>query len=240
MCFVLGSKTHEENVVTKLAYISLFFTSIWINTSSINAAEFFNYPGTKSLLVMGETVAGDFEEFQKFTAEEEIDTVILRGPGGALEEAFRIANYVQDSGFDTVVASKGECASACSLIFIAGKNRTMQEGSTLGFHLPFLLLSQDEINDYCDNVAPRKKSTDLLSRTQEDLFRMNTSNVTPTCLEETYRLGFLHLSLFSKIMKQSDISDEVFDVMLSTPPESMKWYTSDEAAKLNLTNLGGH
>ena len=54
------------------------------------AAEFYVIPGTKSLLMLGEITDTDLAEFQYATSESDIDTVVLRGPGGSLELAFEL------------------------------------------------------------------------------------------------------------------------------------------------------
>ncbi|GGE46830.1 COG3904 family protein [Actibacterium pelagium] len=213
----------------KLTKLAALIVCSFVQSQLVGAAEFFYLGESKTLLVMGETVPEDVGEFRHFVSEKNVETVILRGPGGALLAAFAIANEIQAKGLRTVVPEKGECASACSLMFIAGKDRKLEEGSRLGFHLPFLALEPESVKSYCQTVAPKptgRRNFEYLLNEQSD----------PKCLTETYRMGFLHLSLFSKVIRESDISNEVIDIMIETPPESMSWFDADEAKGLNLVN----
>ena len=62
----------------------------------------------------------------------EIKTLRITGPGGFMPAAREIANKLVRFEVDTVAF--GECNSACSTIFLAGKNRTLEPDATLGFH----------------------------------------------------------------------------------------------------------
>jgi hypothetical protein len=62
----------------------------------------------------------------------EIKTLRITGPGGFMPAAREIANKLIRFEVDTVAF--GECNSACSTIFLAGKNRTLEPDATLGFH----------------------------------------------------------------------------------------------------------
>ena len=62
----------------------------------------------------------------------EIKTLRITGPGGFMPAAREIANKLVRFEVDTVAF--GECNSACSTIFLAGKNRTLEPNATLGFH----------------------------------------------------------------------------------------------------------
>jgi hypothetical protein len=65
---------------------------------------------------------------------------MLKGPGGSLEAGYAIADLVLEHQLNVTIPASTDCASACSLIFVAGKNRKMEELSRLGFHLPFMAL----------------------------------------------------------------------------------------------------
>ena len=62
----------------------------------------------------------------------EIKTLRITGPGGFMPAAREIADKLIRFEVDTVAF--GECNSACSTIFLAGKNRTLEPNATLGFH----------------------------------------------------------------------------------------------------------
>jgi hypothetical protein len=58
--------------------------------------------------------------------------VVLESPGGRLYEAHQIAGKVKARGLQTRAA--GDCASACTLVFMAGQQRSVAPQARLGFH----------------------------------------------------------------------------------------------------------
>lgn len=56
----------------------------------------------------------------------------LQSPGGLLEEGVNSAKIVRAHNLDTVVSD--DCSSACTLIFLAGRERSLDGRGKLGFH----------------------------------------------------------------------------------------------------------
>lgn len=82
------------------------------------------------LYATGPTVDQDFLSFKEALAKSGIERLILvNGPGGDLWTGMQVARMVRDANVKTVVS--GYCMSACSLIFMAGKQRAFGSG-----HLP--------------------------------------------------------------------------------------------------------
>ena len=61
-----------------------------------------------------------------------VTTVRLESPGGWLREGERMAAVVRRYGLRTRIET--ECHSSCTLVFLAGNDRTMAPGARLGFH----------------------------------------------------------------------------------------------------------
>ncbi|MBL4600880.1 MAG: hypothetical protein JKX93_18110 [Rhizobiaceae bacterium] len=59
-------------------------------------------------------------------------TVILSSEGGLIYAARALANTIIAKNFDTQVTK--QCASACTIVFMAGNHRTIGENAKLGFH----------------------------------------------------------------------------------------------------------
>ncbi len=59
-------------------------------------------------------------------------TLELNSLGGLIEAAVYMSDIIIDFELNTHVV--GECASACTIIFLAGEKRTIERGSWLGFH----------------------------------------------------------------------------------------------------------
>lgn len=75
----------------------------------------------------------DIAILRRYLAEDaEITTLRLYSYGGSVWAGFRMADMIIDFGLDTEVVD--ECASACTLMFLAGEGRSMSRGARLGFH----------------------------------------------------------------------------------------------------------
>lgn len=61
-----------------------------------------------------------------------VDTIILNSEGGAVYAARAIANWIIENQLNTHI--DGICNSACTLIFMAGTNRTIDANGQIGFH----------------------------------------------------------------------------------------------------------
>jgi hypothetical protein len=67
--------------------------------------------------------------------------VYLNSPGGNLREGMRLGKFFFDNRIETTVETKTQCASACALAFLGGRDgstgnphRTKASNSGLGFH----------------------------------------------------------------------------------------------------------
>jgi hypothetical protein len=65
-------------------------------------------------------------------AAPRVGTLLLHSPGGWLREGKRMADVVQRYRLNTRV--EGECFSACTLVLLAGANRSAGERALIGFH----------------------------------------------------------------------------------------------------------
>jgi hypothetical protein len=93
--------------------------------------------------------------------------VALSGPGGRLREGLAIAHVIESRGLDTRVRS--DCVSACTLAFIAGRERTMRTGAALGFHAvssPIGFLDEYD-NEYSRYLTSRGVDIDFIRRAAE-------------------------------------------------------------------------
>jgi hypothetical protein len=61
--------------------------------------------------------------------------VHLESPGGYVQSAMQVATIIQQRGLDTFVGRL--CASACTIAFLAGRNRWLAPAARLGFHQAF-------------------------------------------------------------------------------------------------------
>lgn len=70
--------------------------------------------------------------FERKLRVSRVRSVVLNSSGGRILAAHRIASLIRKKGLNTEV--DGTCASACTLIFLAGSDRFLWPRSRLGFH----------------------------------------------------------------------------------------------------------
>ena len=115
-------------------------------------------------------VAKEFAQF--LTAMGALRTVHLNSIGGRISEAQRIGALVKAKGLDTYVV--GQCLSACTIVFLSGRNRLIAPGAKLGFHQPnFPGLTDDERKRF---VAEEKSRLRQLGVSATFAKRANTAS----------------------------------------------------------------
>lgn len=198
------------------------------------AAEFFILPGTKTLLMMGETKNTDVKTLKSYLADgKQVDTLLLKGPGGDLEAGYAVADLVLAYKVNVTVPANTDCASACSLIFTAGNKRTLENEARLGFHLPFVEIGRyDRIaaSNWCASVATKNPSNPFLSSAAI------SHPVDGECLKNTYQQGLKDIRRLSRILERDGISNKIMDLVVDTPSGEMTWIGRIEAFELGLTS----
>ena len=58
----------------------------------------------------------------------------LISSGGRAQPALLIGDWIRKRGMSTLVPANRRCASACALIWVAGRPRTVGDTSLIGFH----------------------------------------------------------------------------------------------------------
>ncbi len=87
----------------------------------------------RSVRLSGPFGMGAAGRFQRtLNSAPELRRVVLESPGGRLFEAHEIATAVHERGLQT--RAIGDCASACTLVFVAGSQRSLAPTARLGFH----------------------------------------------------------------------------------------------------------
>ena len=68
----------------------------------------------------------------QLSAHPEVRRIRLKSPGGMINAGSNAALIIRAHELDTVVS--GECVSSCTIMFVAGKVRTLEPDGRLGFH----------------------------------------------------------------------------------------------------------
>lgn len=96
--------------------------------------------GLKVVLGSGEIKQGDARRFAKALKGADRDRhgalrLYLDSDGGMVLEALRLAELIVEHEVATIVRRDATCASACaSIVFVAGKYRTVEKGGQLAIH----------------------------------------------------------------------------------------------------------
>src|SRR5262249_11389184 len=88
-----------------------------------------------TVTISGDIILGDFVTFQSKTSSLNDATVVLRGNGGRLLPAIKIGELIKMRGYTTY--GYEYCASACALIWLAGRERYMASTAQIGLHAAY-------------------------------------------------------------------------------------------------------
>jgi hypothetical protein len=89
----------------------------------------------QALSFSGLITVGTARRFEEaISAAPRLKEIRLSSPGGRILEAQRMASSIREHGLNTRVEE--QCASACTFVLIAGKERTANENAQIGFHQP--------------------------------------------------------------------------------------------------------
>jgi hypothetical protein len=99
--------------------------------------------GLKVVVASGEIKRGDARRLTRALERADRDKygtkrLYLESVGGLVDEALKMADILSATGVATIVRKGKVCASACaSILFVAGKSRTVEEGGLLAIHSCF-------------------------------------------------------------------------------------------------------
>jgi len=86
------------------------------------------------IMLSGVIAPGDETAFHQLAETLDKAVVLTTGPGGIVATAVTIGSEIRTRGWSTLVPAGAQCASACSLIWLAGQTRMLSAGARIGFH----------------------------------------------------------------------------------------------------------
>jgi len=103
----------------------------------------------------GAITSGDYDRLANLITQSRLDpldertnSLCLKSSGGSYSEGLKISELIYSRGLSTVVTDGSECLSACAIMFMAGvlpnreiPYRKLSAGGVLGFHAPYLSLT---------------------------------------------------------------------------------------------------
>ena len=109
----------------------------------------------KSILIAGGINDGTAERLLKaLEIAPFVTTVVLDSTGGWVRQGNMIAKVISDRNLNTYV--ENECTSACTIAFLAGKERGAGPNSKIGFHSFRSIGANKEFNRITDSVLVKK------------------------------------------------------------------------------------
>jgi hypothetical protein len=118
-------------------------------------------PGATAILLSGVIGPGDDERFHALAMEAGKATVFTTGPGGSVGPAIAIGTEIRQRGWSTVVPEGARCASACSMIWLAGRTRMLAAGALIGFHAMSQSRNGVRVEDHDEDYLLRRWLSDL-------------------------------------------------------------------------------
>ena len=89
----------------------------------------------QSLRLDGWIVVGTANHFEEILDQNpQVRRIYLTSGGGRIREARQMASAIRARKLSTTAS--GDCSSACTILFLAGRERSAAMGSSLGFHSP--------------------------------------------------------------------------------------------------------
>lgn len=164
---------------------------------------------------------GAAKEFESFlNALGALKVVHLDSQGGRILEAQKMADMIKQRGLNTYVANR--CLSACTIMFLSGRERYISEVGKLGFHQPDFPGMSDE--DRRDAIAKEERRLRDLGVSESFARRANAA--APSSMWYPSARELLAEKIVTRVVKEDDFAisgfgsrgtpDQVRDKLLSS------------------------
>lgn len=130
------SCTFSLNSTLKRSFVLFAFYAFSLNSMAIE----FSQKGD-DLIMTGEIKPGDYNRLISYLTDNlgifmAGQVFKLDSPGGNVEEAIRLAEFIRKTNRVTIVPNEAECSSACFYMLVAGGARGTKSGK-IGIHRPY-------------------------------------------------------------------------------------------------------
>ena len=147
----------------------------------------------------------DSFEFRKALRVHDIELIVLSSPGGSVIEGLQTAGIIHDKNLKTYIPKQslygsGNCASACSFMFFAGKTRSAE--GNLGVHQFYSGKASDE----AEIGATQKKAQFTVS---EIIGFLNEFETPPWVFERMFQQKEMYYFKESELLQlETEVSEE--------------------------------
>lgn len=133
-------------------------------------------------------LAGNIETI--LDAAPQVKSLELTSPGGRISEAIKVFDVIRSRHLNTLVPVS--CASACTMIFVAGQTRLLAQGALLGFHGSYFPgLTKAELETADDQWAAVFKSAGIESGFVQKALAVSPSDIWSPTRDELVAAGVL-------------------------------------------------
>lgn len=173
---------------------------------------------TFAVLMTGPIIPGDAERLKSAVAQAKPDqklVLMLDSPGGAVVEGMQLGRFVHEKRLITIVPSGRNCESACSFVFLAGRNaaghptRILMKDAQLGLHQT--RMASGNPNEVITEAKSLQRQSDVQTAIAE----------------------------ISTYFRELSIPFEFMNMMLSAPPTGMYYLRELDALRLGIYVLDG-
>ena len=134
LAFVLGVCVLVQTVTVSLGLAGEWVSGWWQTVhDDLRVTEVLHDPHLGRIVLRGEIGFGSLAALEKAINTKPTLTLLeVESPGGFVVEGLAMARLIEKHKLDTV--SLGECASACTLLLVAGQERYLGPETQVGFH----------------------------------------------------------------------------------------------------------
>jgi hypothetical protein len=185
--------------------------------------------GRRILLADGGIAFGDHTRLESaIQANQPVDEIVIRSPGGSAEEGMRLGFTIRKWGIPTRIPPGFWCASACSFMFLGGSVRSVEAGGVYAVHM-FSALTADKLQSQVNEAREARGMSKLLA----DLAAVEQNSAEVASEENDYmiRMGASR-KLLTEIMYKQKSSD-----FGASDHSTLRCLTTDEMQHYNVVNL---
>ncbi|MDP9103233.1 MAG: hypothetical protein M3N05_04400 [Pseudomonadota bacterium] len=163
-------------------------------------------------------------------ANQPVDEIVIRSPGGLVTEGIRMGFVIRKAGIPTRIPPGWWCASACSFAFLGGPVRTVNPGGVYAVHM-FSKLSAQKLQSQVNEARESRGMEKLLSELAE--VEQNSAEVASDENDYMIRMGASRKLLTEIMYKQKSLDVGAGD------RSTLRCLTEGEMEHYNVVNVWG-
>jgi len=150
----------------------------------------YNSDGSPFLYLEGEFGVDTYKEFLHYLQKSSINfkEIKINSNGGVVATAMQIGAYIYEHKWQTGVDKEMRCLSACSFVYFAGREKSLQGEAIVGLHRPYILNVPDTLRSirsakreyisYWNYIrAPKSVYDEMMDVARDALFILNSKNI---------------------------------------------------------------